>query len=117
MADQSAILATAKAHFYKMQNQEIEIPEWSEDQNKPLVAYYSAPSLKIRQEITKRSKGQESRQMALTLILCLEDEERNKMFADNAENLAALISDVDPAVIARVAKTILGLTDESDLGN
>lgn len=116
MAPNTAILDNARAHFDKMRGREIRIPEWG-GENGPLIAFYDPPSLHMRQVITSRSGKKESRQMALTVILCLKDENKKAIFEDDAETLAALEGNVDPAVVSRIACEILGLTPENDLGN
>lgn len=116
MADSNAILDLARAHFDNMRGQEIEIPEWGDD-NGPLVAYYDPPTLRTRQTIQHRAGKSESRQMALTVLLSLKDEDGKVLFKDDAPTLAALEGQVDPKVMARIAQKILGLTPETDLGN
>lgn len=112
----SAILDLARAHFDKMRGQSITIPEWG-DENGPLVACYDPPTLRVRQMITHRATRLESRQMALTVILCLKGQDGKPIFKDDAPTLAALEGQVDPKVVARVAQVILQVSGETDLGN
>lgn len=116
MAANVAILAIARAHFDNMRNKEITIPEWGDD-GAPLVAFYDPPTLNLRQQITQRSGKLQSRQMAVTVILCLKYADGQAVFTDDAPTLAALEGAVDPAVVSRIALEVLGLTTEGDLGN
>lgn len=116
MADQDDILTLARAHFDKMRGQTIEVPEWGDDSG-PLVAHYDPPTLRVRQAITHRAGKLESRQMALTVILCLKGADGKPVFRDDAPTLAALEGQVDPKVVARVAQVILQVIADTDLGN
>jgi len=116
MPDSEAILSVARAHFDKMRGQEIEIPEWGNDDG-PLVAYFDPPTLRVRQNIQRRAGKSEARQMALTALICLKDKDGKAMFTDDAETLATIEAHVDPKVVARISQKILGLTPETDLGN
>lgn len=117
MADSDTILNIARAHFDKMRGQEIEIPEWGDEENGPLVAYYDPPTLRTRQTIQHRAGKSESRQMALTVLLCLKGADGKGLFKDDVPTLAALEGQVDPKVMARIAQKILGLSPDNDLGN
>lgn len=109
------ILETARVHFDKQRGQKIEIPEWGMVGDG--AATYDPPSLRLRQLIQHKAGKSQARQMALTVIHCLKDPAGLAVFKDDAPSLAALENQVDPAVVARIAQAVLGLTDESDLGN
>lgn len=109
------ILETARAHFDKQRGQKIEIPEW--DMVGDNAATYDPPSLRRRQQIQHLAGKSEARQLALAVILCLKTNAGVAVFQNDAPTLAALENQVDPAILARIAKRILGLTDEADLGN
>lgn len=109
------ILETARAHFDRMRGREIEVPEWGMAGDN--AATYDPPTLKVRQMIQSQAGKSEARQMALTVIHCLKGKDGKAVFKNDAPTLAAMESQVDPAVIARTAQKILGLTPETDLGN
>lgn len=116
MSNSEAILANARKHFDKLRKQSVEVPEWGDDSG-PLVANFDPATLRQRQEIEKRSGNSEARRLALAVILLLKDDSGNPVFEDDAVSLNTLESAVDSQVVARVAQTVLGLTDGKDLGN
>jgi hypothetical protein len=116
MSTSDAILTAARAHFDNMRGQELEIPEWGQE-GKPLVAFFDPPTLRKRQEINARCGKSESRQMALTCILCLKDKDGKPLLTDDAETLATLEGASDPKVVSRIAMEVLGLTPAAKLGN
>lgn len=117
MSSSVAILTAARAHFDNMRGQEIEIPEWGETVETPLVAFFDPPTLRKRQEINSRCGKSESRQMAITCILCLKDKDGKPLLSDDAETLTTLESASDPKVVSRIAMQVLGLTPAAKLGN
>lgn len=112
-ADQ--ILDAARAHFDKQRAQKIEVPEW--DMVGDNAATFDPPSLRRRQQIQHLAGKSEARQLALAVILCVKNKDGAMLFQNDAPTLAALENQVDPAVLARIAKRVLGLSEESDLGN
>lgn len=118
MANSNDVLTLARAHFDNMRGQKITIPEWGDKESgEPLIATYDPPTLRTRQVITQRANKRESRQMAMTVILCLKDVDGNLVFKDDGPTLAAIEGKVDPVVVARVAQQILQISPETDLGN
>lgn len=109
------ILDQARAHFDKLRGQEIEIPEWGLTGEN--AARFDPPTLRQRQMIQHRAGKSESRQFALTVIMCLKGADGKPIFKDDAPTLGALEAEVDPAVIARVVTRILAVSSEADLGN
>lgn len=109
------ILETARAHFDKMRGQSVEVPEWGMVGDD--AARFDPPTLRTRQMIQHQAGKSEARQMALTVVHCLKNAAGEKLFKNDAPTLATLESQVDPAVIARIAQRILGLSPEADLGN
>ena len=56
--------------------------------------------------------------MALVVFECAKDADGQRMFKPtDTASLNRLQTAVDPAVVARIAVTILNITDSSDLGN
>ena len=114
-------LAAATAHYDKLRGQTINVPEWGSDGN-PLVIYYDPITAAQAQTVTKRAKGSDARATALAVILFSKDQSGGPIFEDDAPTLKAFEHDIDPRVIARVGKAILGADDpeddaEDDLGN
>lgn len=109
------ILETARAHFDKMRGQTVEVPEWGMEGDD--AARFDPPTLRVRQMIQHQAGKSEARQTALTVVHCLKNADGEKIFKNDAVTMATFESQMDPAVIARVAQKILGLTGETDLGN
>jgi len=112
----SDVLSKARAHFSNMQRAAISVPEWGED-GEPATFYAPALSMANRQTIERRSKGDGTARLALTVILFLQNEDGTRAFGDDAATRRAFDMEIDPDVIARVAKAILRISDEDDLGN
>lgn len=109
------ILETARAHFDNLRGQTVEVPEWGLIGD--AAARYDPPSLRRRQAIQSQAGKSEARQMALTVVHCLKGADGEPIFKNDAPTLAVLETKVDPAVVARVASKILGVSSETDLGN
>lgn len=114
----SDILALARTHYGRMRNQKIEIPEWSGEDGAPAVIHFSPLTLRQRQKLNARAGADNpARVMGLAVILFALDAEGKPLLGDSAPTLAALESDVAPAVIARIAGAMLGTTEGEPLGN
>lgn len=109
-------LAAATAHYDKLRGQTIEVPEWGVE-GTPLVVHYDPMTAAQAQNVTRRSGGSDARATALAVILYAKDSKGAALFNDDAPTLKAFEHDIDPRVVARVGKAILGVRDrESDLG-
>lgn len=114
----SDLLVLARAHYGRLRGQTIEIPEWAGEDGAPAVIHFSPLTLRQRQKLNARAGADNpARVMSLAVILFALDAEGAPVFEDNASTLAALESDVSPAVIARIAGAMLGTSGEEDLGN
>lgn len=111
----NAILDKARQHFASMARQNIEVPEWGGEDG-PMRVYFDALSLAARQNIETRSKGSASARLSLTVILHALDADGKKLFVDDAVTRRAFDREIDPAVIARLAGAMLGVSEETDLG-
>jgi hypothetical protein len=66
----SDILDLARAHYERMRNQKLEIPEWSAQDGKPAEVYFSPLALRQRQKLAARAgDNNPARTMALAVIL------------------------------------------------
>jgi len=117
MPETNAILTAARAHFDNMRGQEIKIPEWGVSEDKPLVAFFDPPSLRVRQEIERRAGKSDGRKIAVAAIICLKDKDGKPLFTDDAVTLDALECQVSADVAARIYTRVLGLTKAETLGN
>jgi hypothetical protein len=112
----SDILAAARAHYDRLRGQTVEVPEWGTE-GVPAVVHFDPPTLRARQALQHRANKSESRLMAFAVILWAKTADGTRMFKDDALTLAAFENDIDPAIIARVAGRMLGISSEDALGN
>jgi hypothetical protein len=113
----SDILDAARAHFERMSKQRIEVAEWSSDPETPAVITFAPLTLRARQQLQARAKGNEARLLALTVILHAKDEGGKPILPDTAETLKIVENEIDPKVLARIAAAILGVSEADTLGN
>lgn len=109
------VLDAARAHFARMKGRTLEVPEWGVD-GEPLVVHFDPLTLAERQAIQSRAKGSDAQAALLVVIRHAKDAAGARLFKDDAPTRAALETDADPAVIARIAATILGVGDAAALG-
>lgn len=77
----SDILTLARAHYGRMRNQKIEIPEWSGEDGAPAVIHFSPLTLRQRQKLNARAGADNpARVMALAVILFALDAEGKPLF-------------------------------------
>lgn len=112
----SAILDKARAHFERMSSRRaIEVPEWGEP-GEPAILYVPGLSLANRQAIERRSKNDPVNRLISTVIMFTQNEDGTRAFADDAATRRMFETEIAPEVIARLANAILGVSDETDLG-
>lgn len=116
MNAQPRMLDIARQHFELMRGRSVEIPEWRVD-GKPVTVCFDPMTLHGRHQLQQRARGNEARAIALTVIMFAKDETGARMFQDDAETLAALETQVDPAVLARIAAEMMRTSSRADLGN
>lgn len=109
------ILGAARAHFDAMRNRVIEVPEWGQD-GAPLRIHHDPLTMRDRQRLEAAAKGSDALAAILVVIRHAKDAAGARLFEDNAESRKALENDVDPAVIGRIAKAIIGVSDSDSLG-
>lgn len=114
----SDVLDLARAHYERMRNQNLEIPEWSPEGGAPFEIFYSPLTLRQRQRLNARVNGENpARLMALAVILFARKANGDPLFEDSPATLKAIENEVAPAVIAKIAGAMLGTSDGDDLGN
>lgn len=108
------ILAKARAHSDRLANQSIHIPEWDE------TIYFDPISLRdrkqLRAEATRGKKTDFELMEVLAVIAKAKREDGTPAFAKDQDTIDALLNLNDPAPIGRLAKAILAITAEDDLG-
>lgn len=104
----------AKAHWAEKLSEgprRIEVPEWG-DESGPLEIFVHPANLKQRNKIFQKAKGDDLEALADTIILRAKDS--NGMSIFHPSDRGALVSDVDPDVLARVAGEIMEDLNISD---
>jgi len=100
------VIERAKAHFSQQQRRIAEVPEWADDDGKPLIIHGKPLTLAEKQKIDAyRDRWGKMDALAYTLILKAEDEQGNKIFT--LEDKRALMTTVDPDVLARVIMDLI----------
>jgi len=110
------ILERATAHFDRLRNQTVEVPEWGEE-GAPLVVHFDPLTLADRRQLKTRYKEDEARLLAGCVMLFAKDADGKKLFPDNVETFSGLLHKADPKVIARIATAMMGEPTVDDLGN
>lgn len=113
----SALLSQARAHFERMSNQSITVPEWGDAAGNPAVIHFAPLTLRDRQKLRQRAGDSESKLTLLTVMCHAKDPDGALLFADSIETIKSLETAVDPAVLARIAVRMLGASSADDLGN
>lgn len=105
------ILDRAQEHFESLEGQSIEVPEWGED-GEPLVVYFDPMTLREKTKLYKMAKNDDMALLAYALIFKATTSDGEKMFT--IEDKVRIMNKVDPAVVARIAKRIIGADDDED---
>lgn len=101
-----AAIDFARAHFSAKARIRIEVPEWAVEGGGPLVIHASPLTLAEKQKIdVYRERWGNMEGLAYTLILKAEDAEGKKLFT--LDDKRALMTQVDPDVLARVVLAIV----------
>ena len=99
------VIDLAKAHFSAKARIRVEVPEWAEEEGKPFVVCASPLTLADRAKIERyRNAEGNNAAMAYTVIFKAENEAGEKIFT--LEDKRALMTKVDPNVLARLAVAI-----------
>lgn len=104
------ILDRAKQHFSDIETQSLEVPEWD------LTLYWRPWTVNERQKVwgAVKMSGKDTEISSRTLITKALDKDGKNLFGIG--DLRALNSDVDFAVLERVAMAIIGIQpDEADV--
>lgn len=102
----SDILRRAKAHYSEKLNKEmriVEVPEWGDDKG-PLKIFVKPANLTVRDKIYKHVANGSLEALVETIILRAKDSDGLSIFTSGDKQ--ALMNQVDPDVIARIASEI-----------
>ncbi|WP_116134340.1 hypothetical protein [Tropicimonas sp. IMCC34043] len=115
----SPALARAAEHYNRLRGQTVEVPEWG-DECGPLVIHFDPVTAAQAQAVTRRAAGSDAKATALAVILYSKDADGNPVFEDNGGTLQYFMTKVDPKIVAKIGKAIMGLDareDADELGN
>ena len=101
----SDVLDLARAHYQRMRNQKLEIPEWSPAGRRAVRGLFLAAHPAATPEIAGARRRRTTRPglMALCVILFAKRADGSALFEDTPATLKAIENDIAPAVIARIA--------------
>ena len=97
-----SVIDIAKSHFENLGTQSIEVPEWKDEDGKPVVLYWNPITLSEKNKLLKKSDTlNDVSLLADVLLMKALDKDGNKVF--KAEDKLALMHKTDPDVLTRVA--------------
>jgi len=106
------IIDRARLHFSASEQRHVEVPEWG-DEGAPLVVYFTPLTLSEKQLIVNRSQAEGSvAAQAHVLVMKARHADGKPMF--DLEDKRALLTSVAPAVVERIAETILASATPED---
>lgn len=92
-----------KGHFSRHQVRVIEVPEWADAEDKPLIIYVQPLTLAEKAKLSGYADTTSHIEvLAYTLILKADDAQGNKLFT--IEHKHGLMHSADPDVLARVVR-------------
>lgn len=113
-ADRADVIAAARKHFEAMETRSMPVPEWTpEGAAEPMRVYWQPLTLRERSTIYKHAKNDDMQALARAIIVAARDAQGDRLFT--IEDLPVLMRQVDPAVVTRLASSILD--DGTDPGN
>lgn len=108
-----SVIDRAKAHFEEISKPIlVEVPEWGEAQDKPLMVYFSPLTMGEKRKLFKKAKDDDIGFLVDVIIMKSRDSDGTPMF--KPEDRAALMSKCDPEVIERLARHIPGTDFQAD---
>jgi len=113
MADDkiNPIVARAIEHFRELERNEIEVPEWGEE-DAPLTVYGSPLTMAERRRIQKQNPNDSYGQTCDIVILKAEDADGKRLFTK--ADKPYFLNKIDPKVIARIALALTGSETAND---
>ena len=96
----------AKAHFENLGTQSIEVPEWKDEDGKPVILYWNPITLSEKNKLLKKSDTlNDVSILADILVMKAIDKDGNKIFT--LEDKLALMHKVDSDVLSRIATAMV----------
>jgi len=94
------VLDIAKQHFSDIERKEIEVLEWLDDKDRPVIIYSSPFTLNDRKKLMKMAGEDTHEFIVRALILKAENKAGEKMF--DLSDKVSLMNGVDPDVVTRI---------------
>lgn len=102
----SKVISRAIAHFKALSVKSFEVPEWADDQGKPLVIYVEPFTLKDKTRLQVAAKtGSEVDAIVELIVLKCKDSQGENMFT--IEDKPLLRNQVDANVLERISQEIM----------
>lgn len=101
-----SVIDIAKSHFESLGIQSIEVPEWKDDDGKPIVIYWNPITLSEKNKLFRKSDNMlDAGILADILVMKALDKDGNKHF--KAEDKLVLMHKVDSDVLSKVATSMV----------
>jgi hypothetical protein len=109
-----SVIDRVKEHFAGYGTRQIEVPEWGEAPDKPLVIYYTPLTIADQQRITNAgNKLGELHKVIECLLIKAKDAQGNPVFT--LADKQTLLKSADSNVIARVVREMMQPADPEDV--
>jgi hypothetical protein len=101
-----SVIDIAKSHFESLGIQSIEVPEWKDDDGKPVIVYWNPITLSEKNKLFRKSDNMlDASILADIVVMKAIDKEGNKLF--KAEDKLVLMHKVDSDVLSKVATSMV----------
>jgi hypothetical protein len=101
-----SVIDIAKSHFESLGIQSIEVPEWKDDDGKPIIVYWNPITLSEKNKLFRKSDNMlDASILADIVVMKAIDKEGNKLF--KAEDKLVLMHKVDSDVLSKVATSMV----------
>ena len=101
-----SVIDIAKSHFESLGIQSIEVPEWKDDDGKPIIVYWNPITLSEKNKLFRKSDNMlDASILADIVVMKAIDKEGNKLF--KAEDKLVLMHKVDSDDLSKVATSMV----------
>ena len=101
-----SVIDIAKSHFESLGIQSIEVPEWKDDDGKPIIVYWNPITLSEKNKLFRKSDNMlDASILADIVVMKAIDKEGNKLF--KTEDKLVLMHKVDSDVLSKVATSMV----------
>jgi len=101
-----SVIDIAKSHFESLGIQSIEVPEWKDDDGKPIIVYWNPITLSEKNKLFRKSDNMlDASILADIVVMKSLDKDGNKVF--KPEDKLALMYKVDSDVLSRISTAMV----------